>query len=329
MELVYLPLTLYVFSIGFLRTGKVFYFAAANPKLPLGGFASESKFFIMENIPSEFKPKTILVSETDTDVELTNKIQMGEFCFPLFAKPNLAEAGFLASKIDSLKELMQYHARHKMDYLVQEFIDHPIELSVLIHNAEGSLTISSITERQHLSLTGDGQSSIGKLLFEHNRAKFRLNNVLKQCESILHVVLEKDQVYKLAIGNWDFGAKYVERTEVVNSTLLSAFENINAQVNLFHYARYDIMCRSMEEFLQGKMQILEINGVKGEPIHMYDEKYTLLQAYKEIFKHWEYILKISKRNIRQGASCPGLNGGFRLLYNHYKTKKTSLTKRGE
>jgi hypothetical protein len=46
-EFLYLPLTLYVFFIGAFKTGKLFYFAAANPKIPLGGFANDSKFSIL------------------------------------------------------------------------------------------------------------------------------------------------------------------------------------------------------------------------------------------------------------------------------------------
>ena len=328
MEFLYFPLTLYVFFIGSLKARRLFYFAAANPKVPLGGFANDSKFSIIKNIPNEFKPKTILISKNDNIINLNKKILDENYSFPLFVKPDIGEGGFLGKKINSWDELLNYHSKHNMDYLVQEFIHCPLELSILIHNAEGEFKISSITERKHLSITGDGYSNLGKLLCADKRAKFRIKRILYQCESQLNIVLEKGQTYKpTSIGNWDYGATYIDRTELLNATLLEAFENLNKKINLFNYARYDIMCNSIEDFLRGKMIILEINGVKGEPIHIYDTKYNLYHAYKEIFKHWGYIMKISKRNIKEGYECPSIRSGFYQLRNHYFTKKKSLTNR--
>jgi hypothetical protein len=250
------------------------------------------------------------------------------FNFPLFAKPDIGEGGFLAKKIDTYDELLNYHSIHNMDYLVQEFIDYPIELSVLIHNAEGDFKISSITERKHLSIIGDGHSSIEELLTADKRVKLRIKNIKKQCESQLKIVLEKGKIlHPTSVGNRNFGALFIERTELINKATIDSLQNVNKIINLFNYARYDIMCISIEDFLQGKMKILEVNGVKGEPIHIYDGKYSLLQAYKEIFKHWGFIMKISKRNIKEGIVCPNFIQGFDMLRKHYLTKKTSLIKR--
>lgn len=328
MEFLYFPLTLYVFFIGSLKTGRLFYFAATNPKIPLGGFANDSKYSIIKNIPAEFKPKTLLISKNDNSEHLWNKIKSEDFHFPLFVKPDIGEGGFLANKINSKDELLNYHSKHNMDYLVQEYIKSPLELSVLIHNAEGAFKISSITERKHLTITGDGYSNLEKLLRIDKKARFRIKSILNRCEGQLNIVLEKGQTYQpISIGNWDYGATYIEKTELLNDTLLKSFENLNAKINLFNYARYDVMCNSIEDFLQGKMTILEINGVKGEPIHIYDGKYSLYQAYKEIFKHWSFIMKISKRNIKEGIVCPSFLKGFDMLHNHYITKQASLIKR--
>ena len=328
MEFLYFPLTLYVFFIGSLKTGRLFYFAAANPKVPLGGFANDSKFSIINNIPFEFKPKTILISKKDNIDNLKNKIQDEDFSFPLFAKPDIGEGGFLANKINSWEDLLLYHSKHNMDYLVQEFVHYPLELSILIHNAEGEFKISSITERKHLSITGDGYSNLEKLLYKNKKSLFRFKNIIKHCHNQLNIIIEKGKEHQpTSMGNFYYGATFVERPELLTKSVLYFFEILNTKINLFNYARYDIMCNSIEDFLQGKMKILEINGVKGEPIHIYDRKYSLYQAYKEIFKHWGFIMKISKRNIKDGFVCPNIKDGFDQLRNHYITKKKSLTNR--
>lgn len=327
-ELLYLPLTLYIFFIGSIKAGRLFYFAAANPRVPLGGFANDSKFYIIENIPDAYKPKTILILKNDTVDKLKFRIQEADFQFPIFAKPDIGEGGFLAKKISSWNELLNYHSKHNMDYLVQEFIPYPLELSILIHNANDEFNISSITERKHLSITGDGYSNLEKLLRMDNIARYRISSILNKCENQRDTVLEKGQTIKpTAIGNRNYGATFIERSELLNNSITESFGNLNKSINLFNYARYDIMCTSIEDFLQGQMKILEINGVKGEPIHIYDRKYSLLGAYKEIFKHWNLIMKISKRNIKDGFVCPSIKNGFCQLRNHYITKKKSLTNR--
>lgn len=328
MQLLYLPLTLYVFFIGSFRTGKLFYFAAANPKIPLGGFADDSKFLITEHIPSAFKPKTILISKCTSAEQLLELIHKAFLQFPLFGKPDLGEGGFLAKKLRTKEELLQYHASHNMDYLLQEFITYPLELSLLVHTAKGFFEISSITERQHLSIVGDGISTLKSLLIAHPRAKFRLDKVLKQCAGELENIPAINEVVKpTSIGNWDCGATYIERTEFITADLVKVFEKVNQDIQLFNYARYDIMCESFDELCKGRFKILEINGVKGEPIHLYDDQYTLRGAYREIFKHWEYILKISQRNMLAGFVCPSPLAGFKMLRHHAITKKSSIIKR--
>jgi hypothetical protein len=82
---------------------------------------------------------------------------------------------------------------------------------------------------------------------------------------------EKGQKVKvLYVGNWDYGAKYIQRKDLINNQLVKSMREVNEKVGLFNYARYDIKCANAEELSKGNFKILEINGVKGEPIHIYD-----------------------------------------------------------
>ncbi len=91
MELLYLPLTLYVFFIGSIKAGKLFYFASVNPKIALGGFACDSKYFITTHIPDEFRPKTFFVSKTDTIQKVLKSLILEDISFPLIVKPDIGE----------------------------------------------------------------------------------------------------------------------------------------------------------------------------------------------------------------------------------------------
>lgn len=326
MEFLYLPLTLYIFTIGFLRTGRFFYFAAANPKVSLGGFAGDSKYAITKQIPLPFRPISIKISKHILDFDLVKQdLQKYNFRFPVIAKPDLGEAGFLVKKIESLSALETYHFNHQMDYIIQEFIDFPLEVSVLIHNSKGKTQISSITEKKYLTLIGDGFSNIETLLERNEAVKYHIQKVKKQLKNKLNQILKKGQVYQpLQIGSRASGALYINRSDLITKTLNTIFDDLNSKIALFDYARYDIKAESILAFQQGQFKVLEINGTKGEPIHIYDKNTSLWQAYKEIFKHWEYILKISKRNIKQGAKCPSFRKGWQILLAHRQSKKDAM-----
>ncbi len=328
MEIFYFPLTVYVFTIGFIRTRKLFYFSAANPKVSMGGFACDSKYDIIRRVPQAHKPVTFLVKRCDNFMEVVKRIKQYDMQFPLMVKPDIGEGGFLVKKMNCFAEFNQYHHRHSMDYIVQEFVADPLELSILLHNSDGGLHISSITERKYLVLKGDGRSTVRQLIEQHPTAMHRQRNIKKMLAGQLDIVVGKDTLYEPScIGNWDYGATYVDRSEIINKYILKVFKQLNTEVDLFNYSRIDLKCASVHEFLQGKFKVLEINGVKGEPIHIYDRKTSILKAYGEIFKHWEYILEISQRNIRNGATCPGLFEGLRLLWKHRKLKLTALQPR--
>lgn len=328
MELLYLPLTLYVFTIGALRTRRFFYFAAANPQVSLGGFAGDSKYHIIHRIPEKFRPKTLLILQKNSDFHLIEKIVASfNLQFPLIVKPDLGEGGFLVKKVANLQELKVYHEGHSMAYIIQEYIATPLELSVLIHNASGSLSISSVTQRKYLVLTGDGSHSVAQLLAKNKHTQYRQKNIRQLLQQNLENVLPNNEVYQpIQIGNWDFGATYIDRSSLITPALETVFAQLNTQVGLFDYARYDIKCQNEQALLAGDFKVLEINGVKGEPIHIYDDKVNLWQAYREIFKHWEYILQISKRNIKQGAQCPNWRQGLKILWQHRKSKTRAKRK---
>ena len=327
-EILYFPVTLYVVMVGLIRSGHVFYFAAANPKLPLAGFAGESKHEIIQRIPKEWKPKTLYVTNQDTLDELAPKISDLNMSYPLFVKPDVGEGGYLATKVDSWEDLKVYHESHAMNYLVQDFVQHELEVSVLVHKAMGSLQISSITERSHLKLVGNGTSTVRDLLKGIPFIRHRLSNILAKCQSYADLVLLDGQVWEpTSLGNLDYGSAYYDITNQSIPLFRNVLESINDQVDLFDYARYDLKSASREDLFNGKFQILEINGVKGLPIHIYESRCSFWNGQREIFKHWGYVLTLSQRNQKQGAKVPGFRQGLAYLIHHQRTLQLSLNPR--
>jgi hypothetical protein len=117
-------------------------------------------------------------------------------------------------------------------------------------------------------------------------------------------------------ANHNRGAQFIDLKEHIDEQLVAIFDKISLQINDFFYGRYDIMCTSIADLkAQINFTILEYNGCGAEPNHFYDTGYTLVGAYKEILKHWNYLYQISKYNAAQGIKPWQLKKGRQFLTN--------------
>jgi hypothetical protein len=68
------------------------------------------------------------------------------------------------------------------------------------------------------------------------------------------------------------------------------------------YGRFDMRVGSWESLRQGKdIRVLEFNGASSDPAHIYQPGYSLLQAYKDIFYHWNIMYRIARENKKAGV----------------------------
>ena len=82
------------------------------------------------------------------------------------------------------------------------------------------------------------------------------------------------------------------------------------------------MYENLEQLKDGKsFKIIEINGAKSEPTHMYDPKHSLFFAWKEIAKHWKIMAKISRKNHKEGFPYLNIKEGFLALKNNQTIEK--------
>lgn len=316
--LFYIPVMLYVFLTGIFRARRLFYFAAANPEIPIGGLGSVTKYVSLKKVPATHVPKTILIGREIHSFEKVNQLlQQSGIRFPLIAKPDGGERGFLVKKIHSMQELEDYHRSHDMAYLIQDFIDAPREFSILLHNAGGKFQISSFIEKRYLRLVGDGKSSIRNLLAQKPCTRFK-SDAFNRLKNELDIVIPDKTVYvPFQIGNWSYGTEFINRNKDIDDVLIASMARINQQIGLFNYARYDIKCDSLEALRDGRFYVLEINGVNGEPLHIYAGPCSFFGAYATVFRHWEYVYRISNRNKKAGASIPNADKGFRIMYSFF------------
>jgi len=295
----YLPLVPYFLWYALVERSFRF-FSLVNPSMKLGGLIGESKIDILNSIAKDFKPITMFFNKNQSTDEVLPHLAKNKLDYPIIIKPNVGERGNSVEKIEDTKDLKKYLAKNEHDFIVQEYIDYPIELGVMYYrfpNDKGG-KVTSITMKKFLTVIGDGKSSIYELLENNTRARFQLERLKKKMPTmLLEIPKEKEEIVIEPIGNHRRGTEFINRNDLIKDEIHAVFDKISSTIDGFYYGRFDLKIKDFENLYTGKsIKIMELNGVASEPAHIYDANYKLIQAYKDILYHWRIMTKIYRQN---------------------------------
>ena len=287
-----------------LKARSLWFFTASNPTLTFGGYEGENKMEMYNLLPRDTYPKSILISIDEPYSALEALVLSAGFHFPVAVKPNIGRMGLMFRKINSVHELIEYHERMKADYVLQEFIHYPLEVSVFYYRYPGEHkgTITGFVRKEYLSVTGDGVSTLFQLMLNYARIQFRLDEMKLKHAARLNQIIPKGEKYVLSEAlNLSRGGKLINLEHEKDEKLLNLFDNLS-HTGRFHFGRYDIKCASIEELKDGKnFSILEFNGSGAEPHHVYGNGNSLVQAIRILLRHWDILYKISIENHKNGV----------------------------
>ncbi len=308
-----------------LKSRSFWFFSSSNPTITFGGFEGESKREMYDQLPVHSFPKTIYIHHTLSFEEVENQIFANGFEYPFIVKPDVGMKGILFRKIENEDQLRKYHERIPVEYIVQELIEMPIEISVFYYRYPNQQkgTISGFIQKELLEVYGDGKSTLWELIVSHPRAKYRLEEMKHRHEHRLDRVLaEKQHFYLSYAGNHNRGARFINLEKQIDDDLLRVFDGLSHYTDKFYYGRYDIKCNSVEDLKRGEnYSILEFNGCGAEPNHIYDCNMSLGAAYREILRHWKALYEISKYNHENGTPYWSFQKGRKFLrdsHRHFK-----------
>lgn len=300
-----------------LRARSLWFFTASNPSLTFGGFEGESKKEMYDQLPLGTYPQSLFI-ESETPFEnVLQAVTVSGLQFPLAVKPDVAKMGLMFRRINSAEQLHSYHQRICCDYIIQEFIDYPLEVSVFYYRMpdEKKGTITGFIRKDFLEVTGDGRSTLWELIVDHPRARFRLKELHAKHEDKLHCILDAGERYCLSPAlNLSRGGKLVSLEHEKDERLLKLFDEISHYAGNFYYGRYDVRCRSIEDLKEGKnFSILEYNGSGAEPHHVYGNGYSLWEACRILVSHWNMLCRICQVNHDRGIPYWSFKRGWRFL----------------
>ena len=311
-----------------IRARALFFFSSVNPVIKTGGVMGESKMNIFNRMPGYSFPKTIFIKkETTTLDSIITMLSQKGIAFPLIAKPDVGERGFLVEKIKNQNQLSDYLEKITVDFIIQDFINSPLEISVLYYRMPDSKkgTITSICIKKNLSVIGDGKSNIETLMQNYPRARFQLKRFQNDFPTLLlQIPKEGEEVELEPIGNHSRGTTFLNGNHHIDKKLVEVFDKISLEMENIYYGRFDMKCESVGLLREGKgFKVLEFNGIASEPAHIYDPEYSTLQAYRDIFYHWRIIYDISKVQRKKGVKPMTWSEAYSSIRDYIKYMKSA------
>lgn len=311
-----------------LRARSLWFFTASNPTITFGGFEGETKKEMYEQLPASLYPESIYIKHNTLFDDVLDKLKKSTLCYPVAVKPDAGMMGFMFRKINNQEELQQYHAKMPVDYIIQQLVEYPLEVSVFYYRLPGQVRgiITGFVKKEYLQVTGDGVSTLDRLISNYERGTFRVDELRSKNADRLNDVIPDGTQYILSHAlNLSRGGKLVSLEHEKDDSLLKVFDGISLYARHFYYGRFDIKCASVESLKKGKdFCILEFNGCGAEPHHIYGNNNTLLQAYRIVLKHWKVLYQISVMNHHKGIPYWKYKEGLAFLKNakkHFKILK--------
>lgn len=310
-----------------IRSRDFFFFTLTNPGIETGGFFGESKSNILKHIPADYKPITLLIKFPINDEELKKQFDASGLQFPVIAKPEVGERGWLISRVNNEDELLKYVHQHPIDTLLQTYVDLPLEVSIMVYAMPGGekKEVTSICEKYFLQIKGDGTSTIGQLIMQQDRAVLHLEKLISRFGDRWEEVLVKDEHLILEnVGNHCRGTTFLNRNSQIDEVITGFMVSLLHTMPGVYYGRFDMRVGSWQDLRTGKnIRVLEFNGTSSDPAHIYQPGYSIFRAYRDMAKHWDVMRKIALQNKARGHSPVRFKEIISALILYFRYKRTN------
>ncbi|ALK10834.1 hypothetical protein [Blastochloris viridis] len=324
------PLLFYApLAINWLRLGLAYRSlslpTAANPAITTGGMWGERKseyFAEAGALARRFIAPTLEIvrpqAGTDDWIGATlARLAAGGFGWPVVLKPDVGWQGYGVRCVESDVEFRRDLARLPagVPFLVQQLSPFQGEAGLLYGRLPGVARgrILSLAIRHHPAVRGDGRAMVRQLIAADPRLSWKASCYLDRGgqhrgldDALLAVVPAAGEVVKLSfIGSQRVGGFYRNGASLITAALEDRLDAIARDLPEFHYGRFDIRFDSAAALMRGNdFQIIEINGIGGEAIHVWDPALGLAEVYRELFRQQALLFEIGDRQRRRGiAPC--------------------------
>lgn len=296
-----------------LRFRSLTVFTAANPAIPAGGFAMESKGDILDVLPTLDK-EAVRVARylrlpaglpvADRMRHLREFLVREKLSYPVVLKPDVGERGQGVKIVATEDEAQEWCTHCHEAAMVQEYVG-GLEFGVqwMRYPDRDHGVISSIARKHTLGVTGDGMQTLETLVLSDERAITMAEYFLNKFSHRLDTIpAAGEQVMLATIGTHARGAVFTDARGHATPALLKALDAVGLAYDGFYFGRYDLRVPSEDDLRNGRnLVVLELNGVTGEPLHIYQPGYPWTRGIRELARHWRHACEIGAVNRARGA----------------------------
>ena len=321
---VYLPVLLSLLWHGIRLRGLTLW-VNCNPGMLMSGMALEAKGDVLDGFKGE-----------DAQVKIAKYLRVAEGCpdafekvmsflkevawsFPVVLKPDYGQRGQGVEIVRDEAGVRRWVGNCEEGFLVQEMVE-GLEFGVHWSRAPGEEVgvISSLCGKHPQGVRGDGVRTLEQLILEDERALLMAGYYFKKYASSLGQVIGEGEEFQLApIGTHSRGAVFTDERALVTERLREVFDELSAGFPGFCFGRYDVKVPSVEALQAGReIVVLELNGVMGEPAHVYQPGYPWWRGMCDFFAHFRRAAEIGEQWRERGVRPPEPGDLFDLIRRH-------------
>jgi membrane protein DedA with SNARE-associated domain len=326
----YMPLAPYLIYLA-VRHRSLTLFTAANPGIPTGGFAGESKSAILRHLASipGLVPRFAVIPQSASvyaRLQLARSFMAdNRLEYPVVLKPDFGERGTGVRIVRSEPELSAYFGAARTDTILQRYIS-GMEFGVFYVRRPGETTgrILSLTHKCFPSVIGDGRSTLENLILDDDRAVCMARAYFAAAQRPLDAIPAAGESVKLVeIGSHCRGSVFLDAQRLITPQLTEAAGRAAKAHPGFYLGRFDVRTPSVEALQAGIFQVLELNGVTAEPTHIYDPAVSIRPAYRALASQWRMAFEIGAVNRMLGAQPMRLTDFLGLVWKRLRGTETA------
>ena len=157
-----------------------------------------------------------------------------------------------------------------------------------------------------------------ELILADDRAVLMAKYYFTKFADTLDQVVERGQKFILApIGTHSRGAVFTDERSLITEELREVFDELGERFPGFNFGRYDVKVPSIADLQAGRhIRVLELNGVMGEPAHMYQPGYPWRKGMADLCRHFKMAAEIGAAWREQGVSPPEPGDLLDLIREH-------------
>ncbi len=302
------------------------FFSATNPGMYMWWFMGNSKEEIHNFVSKKYCINEHNFIPWTTIFDIQDYIINNNLSYPMIIKPTIGgRQGYKVYYIQTEWNLQSYISLMSDEYfLLQEYIEWE-EYSVYYcrYPDHKTGTILGITKKEYPTIIGDGKTTIGSIIKQHDRYNRYYNLFAHDYHIDMGKILQNWEKYIISrIGNHCKWSLFLDRSAHTTEKIIQETDKlVHHDSNVYLY-RSDIKAQSRNDVVNGNYKIIEINWVFSEPTFIYDPGYKILDAYKQIYKvrYHTYKIAIINHNKKNVPYFP-IWQGIRLIIQYLSLNK--------